>query len=102
MSLVLLPQENIHFDGKYEKIMEPKSESTKEDQIKGRILFIFLPWTHVSMKLFSTKLLKIAMWQFWTCITLETETQSFIYLYLIIYNKPENFQAPSVSQELQN
>ena len=41
MSLVLFPQENIHFDGKYENIMEPKTEPTKEDQIKGRLASIF-------------------------------------------------------------
>ena len=30
-------QENIHFDGTYHRIMEPQTESTKEDQIEGKI-----------------------------------------------------------------
>ena len=35
-------QENIHFDGTYHRIMEPQTESTKEDQIEGKKIFFIL------------------------------------------------------------
>ena len=36
MSVLLFTQEHIHFDGNYDSIMEPKTESTKEGQIEGK------------------------------------------------------------------
>ena len=35
-------QENIHFDGTYHRIMESQTESTKEDQIEGKKIFLVL------------------------------------------------------------
>ena len=42
-------QENIHFDGTYHRIMEPQTESTKEDQIEGKKIFLLL---HINFRIF--------------------------------------------------